>query len=1009
MRVAATTLLLAALVQPLLAAKDHDFKKCHQSGFCKRGRALSERAYAAGKSWSSPYSIDSTALSFSPSHASFTAPVKSSLYPDIRFELKVSILEDGIARVTMDEVNGLRQRYNEAAKWALLTEPQLKDASSVKWEQLGNNGRKAVYDGVELRIQYSPLSISLWRDGREEILLNGRGLLHMEHFRSKETISPPPEGQSEEGQAVLEDESSKVKPTAWFEGDMEESYWEETWSTWTDSKPKGPESLSIDIDFPNHGHIYGIPQHAAPLSLPDTTGISAFFSEPYRLYNGDIFEYPASSSDLSLYGSIPLLHAHSTKSTVGVFNLVASETWIDTWHPTPDKSTQTHWISESGILDVFLIPGPTPADVIKQYARLTGTAAMPAHWALGHHQCRWNYVSSDDVRTVSKKFDEDDIPMDVIWLDIEYSEEHKYMIWEDSTFPDPLEMASDVATVGRKMVVIVDPHLKRVSNYPVYDEAEKNGMIVKKAGGDDYEGWCWSGSSAWVDFFNPASTEWWRGLFSLVDKKGSDGWRWRKSSDTMFIWNDMNEPAVFNGPEITMPKDNVHHDGWEHRDVHNVNGMLFQKATALALVNRTGDGVPKRPFVLSRSFYAGSQRWGAVWTGDNMGTWEHMAVGIPITLTDSIAGIQFIGADVGGFFGNPTPEMLVRWYQVGAFAPFFRAHAHIDTKRREPYLMDEPFKSMLRDTLRLRYTLLPVWYTAAREASATGLPSMRPQYLMFPQDAQGFAIDDQYYVGTSGLLVKPVTRAAQKEQEIYLSDDEAYYDYFDYTTYHGAPKGIHVTVPAPMEKVPVLIRGGSIVPTRQRPRRASTAMKNDPFTLTVALSSTTSDTLAEGELYMDDGETYAHTHGELIWRGFTAKRSSTGKTRSSRTTTITLSSRDRVEPALSKGEPIVEASNTLTAPSTLALGKYDPENNAYAKLISDVVVVERVIVLGLPSKPTAVKLAGRDLEFTYEEGVSVVDPKIKKTGKTGAGKASKLVIKNPKASIVASWDITISL
>ena len=153
---------------------------------------------------------------------------------------------------------------------------------------------------------------------------------------------------------------------------------------------------------------------------------------------------------MSIYGSIPLMHAHSADSTVGVFHVVGSEAWIDVAHPT-DKSTQTHWISESGILDLFILPGPTPTDVFAQYARLTGTAPLPAHWALGYHQCRWNYVSSQDVRNVQKRFDEENIPVDVFWLDIEYAEDHKYFIWDKKGFPDPIEMTNDVVAFGRKV------------------------------------------------------------------------------------------------------------------------------------------------------------------------------------------------------------------------------------------------------------------------------------------------------------------------------------------------------------------------------------------------------------------------------------------------------------------------------------------------------------------------------------------------------------------------------
>jgi mannosyl-oligosaccharide alpha-1,3-glucosidase len=161
---------------------------------------------------------------------------------------------------------------------------------------------------------------------------------------------------------------------------------------------------------------------------------------------------------MSLYGSIPLLHAHSTESTVAVFNAVGSETFIDIGRPKPD-STETHWISESGILDVFIIPGPTPEDVFKQYARLTGATVMPAQWALGYHQCRWNYVSSNDVRNVQRRFDEEDIPVDVFWLDIDYSPDHKYFIWKEKEFPDPVEMFNDVSASGRKVSPSLFPSL----------------------------------------------------------------------------------------------------------------------------------------------------------------------------------------------------------------------------------------------------------------------------------------------------------------------------------------------------------------------------------------------------------------------------------------------------------------------------------------------------------------------------------------------------------------------
>ncbi|KAG6828839.1 hypothetical protein H0H92_006598 [Tricholoma furcatifolium] len=966
-------LLLLLAVTPTHSLKVHDWKTCSQSGFCRRGRALSARAREAGSEWASPYSVDPSSIAIASDQATFTAGVKSSLYPHINFGLELRVHDDGVVRVRMDEVGGLRKRYDEAASWALISDPII--SQDIKWKA-GKKDIRAVYGDNkenEVVVTFEPLRVALLRNGKEQVVVNGQGLLHMEHFRNKVEATHTEEPAAQEGEGIVTDDEAQVvmaapNPRAWFEGDTEDAYWEEKFSSWTDSKPKGPESLSLDINFPSHGTIYGIPQHATRLALPTTAGESPFFNEPYRLYNADVFEYLA-SSPMSIYGSIPVLHAHSVDSTVGIFHAVGSETWIDVAHAS-DKSTETHWISESGILDLFLMPGPTPADIFKQYSKLTGTSVLPAQWSLGYHQCRWNYVSSDDVRTVQQRFDEEDMPVDVFWLDIEYAEDHKYFIWDKKNFPDPVEMVNDVAALGRKMVVIVDPHLKRTSDYPVYQKASDLGVLVKNKDNNEYEGWCWSGSSAWMDFFHPGAWAWWKTLFST--EKGSE-WSWTESTNAVHIWNDMNEPSVFNGPEITMPKDNIHYGGWEHRDVHNINGMLYSNLTSQAVAARTDP--PTRPFVLTRSFFAGSQRFGAMWTGDNLGTWEHMAVGVKIVLSVNIGGFSFAGSDVGGFFGNPDPEMLVRWYQVGAFAPFFRAHAHIDTKRREPFLLDQPYKAIIKDILRLRYSLLPVWYTAFRETSVTGLPVLRPHYVAFPKDQAGFNIDDQYFIASSGLLVKPVTEQGATETLVYLPEDQVYYDYFTQYAYRGAARGKEITVPAALHQIPLFVRGGSIIPTRERPRRSSTSMNQDPFTLRVALSNTGN---ARGELYLDDGETYAHQQGQFVWREFVAEKPSQKSLR--------LTSND------------LGAAHPGEAVDGVALQTFNPANE-YAKSIEGV-RVEKIVVVGLNEKPKSIKMeGGEELMFEFRPGVAAAEKK--------EGYASVLHIKDPKVLITRDWAIVV--
>ena len=229
------------LVNQSWAFKAHDFKTCSQSGFCRRGRALSARAKEAKSSWVSPYSVDPSSVGISTNQAVFTAAVKSSLYPNINFGLEVRIHEDGVARVRMDEIGGLRKRYDEAASWSLIAEPSI--SQKIKWIK-GKKDIRAIYgekNDIEVVVAYAPLRVSLLRNGKEEVVLNGQGLLHMEHFRTKEEHSETVDGDSadDEAQVVMK----AIKSNTWFEGDSEDALWEETFSSWTDSKPKGEVKL----------------------------------------------------------------------------------------------------------------------------------------------------------------------------------------------------------------------------------------------------------------------------------------------------------------------------------------------------------------------------------------------------------------------------------------------------------------------------------------------------------------------------------------------------------------------------------------------------------------------------------------------------------------------------------------------------------------------------------------------------------------------------------------------
>ncbi|MBE3109168.1 MAG: glycoside hydrolase family 31 protein, partial [Acidobacteria bacterium] len=705
----------------------------------------------------------------------------------------------------------------------------------------------------QAHIKFSPFSVDFQRDGVSQVRFNERGWLNMEHWR------PKVEKKDEEG---VGEEGAVEAPV----GEDESTWWDESFGGNTDSKPRGPESVALDISFPGYEHVFGIPEHTGPLSLRETRGSAdGDFTEPYRMYNSDVFEYIL-DSPMTLYGAIPLMQAHKKDSTVGVFWLNAAETWVDitkskSTNPSAlgaagKTSTHTHWISESGLLDVFIFLGPTPKDIAKAYGELTGTTALPQEFSLGYHQCRWNYVSDDDVKDVNRKMDKHGMPYDVIWLDLEYTDDKKYFTWDKDMFRDPKGMGEVLDQTARNLVVLIDPHLKNAGGWDISEELKKKDLAVRNKDGGIFDGWCWPGSSHWVDTFNPAAIEWWKGLFKYDRFKGT--------MENTFIWNDMNEPSVFNGPETTMPKDNLHHGGWEHRDVHNLMGITFHNATYQAMLSRK-EGELRRPFILTRSFYAGSQRYGAMWTGDNQANWEHLGAAIPMVLNQGISGFPFAGADVGGFFGDPDEELQTRWYQAGAFYPFFRAHAHIDSRRREPYLAGEPYRDIITAALRLRYSLLPAWYTAFFHAHRDGSPVVRPMFWTHPGEESTFAVDDQMFVGSTGLLVKPVVGQGETSVDMYIPDDEVYYDYFTYDVL-PTKRGEKVAVAAPLEHIPLLMRGGHVIPRRDRPRRSSGLMRFDDYTLVVTVSK---EGKAEGELYVDDGDSFEYEAGQYIHRKFT--------------------------------------------------------------------------------------------------------------------------------------------
>lgn len=830
-----------------------NFKKCEHSGFCRRNRRI--------EPGNSPYAVDLNSARLENGVLNINV---LNTRTGILLKLELYALQNHMVRMKINEVSPLKPRYE-------VPDVLVEDPPVGSW-QLGektDNTLQGTSSGdTSFILTAQPFRLDILYGGQLVTRVNSRGLMNFEHLRTKKIVPPPPEENGEEqkenGEEGEEKEAEKeAEPEP---EEKEDGMWEETFKTHHDSKPNGPSAVAMDFTFPGFEYVYGIPEHADTLALKTTKS-----AEPYRLYNLDVFEYELDSR-MALYGSVPLMMAHNADRTVGLFWLNAAETWIDITSNTADKSVfgrmmdyvkssqeipemNTHWISESGIIDVFFLMGPKPSDVFSQYASLTGYPIMPPLFSIGYHQCRWNYNDEEDVKTVDEKFDEHDIPYDVIWLDIEHTNGKRYMTWDKHKFPNPIAMQDNIASKGRKMVTIVDPHIKQDTGFHLYQEGKDGDYFIRNKDNNEFQGWCWPGSSSYPDFTREDVRAWWASKMSPELYEGS--------TLNLYTWNDMNEPSVFNGPEVTMHKDAKHAGGWEHRDVHNLYGLYVHRATAEGQIARS-DG-RERPFVLSRAFFAGTQRYGAVWTGDNAADWAHLKASLPMCLSVSIAGIPFVGADVGGFFKNPDTELITRWYQVGAYQPFFRAHAHLDTKRREPWLYPEENMAVMRTAIRNRYALLPYWYTLFYEASQTGVPPMRPMWVEYPTDTKTFPMEEQYMIG-SALLVRPVTDAGATSVSVYLPGQNSRWYRMD--TFEKFTGPSHLSVAVALTTIPVYQRGGSIIPTKERVRRCSSLGIGDPYTLKVALDAQGS---ATGRLYADDGHTFNFQEGQYLYREFEFK------------------------------------------------------------------------------------------------------------------------------------------
>ena len=522
--------------------------------------------------------------------------------------------------------------------------------------------------------------------------------------------------------------------------------------------------------------------------LGDKTGFLNKRGYEYEMWNSDLPD-PQVDSFKSLYKSIPFFITLKEKHVFGIFFDNHYRTYFDMGKESEDYY---YFGADEGNLDYYFIAGEDMPEIISGYTYLTGTTPLPQTWTLGYHQSRWSYATKEEVYDIAEHFRKLDIPCDAIHLDIDYMEAYKVFTWNEERFPKVDKMIDKLAGDGFKVVTILDPGVKIEEGYFVYDEGVENGYFAKDRNGEIYENAVWPGPAVFPDFTDERVRSWWGNMQKILLEKGVRG-----------IWNDMNEPASFNGE---LPEDVQFYNegrGANHKKVHNIYGHLMAKATFEGLQKLDS----RRPFVITRACYSGSQKYTTGWTGDNHSIWAHLQMAIPQLCNLGMSGLAFIGTDVGGFGSDCTPELLCRWVQVGCFSPLFRNHCCNMQHRQEPWAFDEETLVINRQYIKLRYRLLPYLYDLFWESKDNGLPIIRPLVMHYEHDDKVKEINDQFLFGKN-IMVAPVVVQGQRARAIYLPEGT----WVDYWTKEVLQGGRFILREVPLEVCPIYVKSGSILP-----------------------------------------------------------------------------------------------------------------------------------------------------------------------------------------------------
>jgi alpha-glucosidase len=595
-------------------------------------------------------------------------------------------------------------------------------------------------------------------------------------------------------------------------------------------------------------HIFGLGDKTGPL---DRRG------QAFTLWNTDAYRFQESTDPI--YKSIPFFVAAGGPG--GSYGILLDNTWRS-WFDFGKQDPQTlAFGAAGGPIDYYFIYGPTVHRVVERYTELTGKPPLVPAWALGFQQSRYSYMSAAEVHAIADRLRAEHIPSDVIWLDIDYQDRNRPFTTNPATFPDLPALARDLSRQGLRLVTITDLHIAAAPDqgYVPYDSGIAGDHFLKRPGGSIYVGQVWPGPSVFPDFTRRETRAWWGSLYRDFVAAGIAG-----------FWNDMNEPSIFETPTQTMPLDTQHRivePGFAprtatHAEIHNVYGMLNSRATFEGQRQLAPD---ERTFVMTRASYAGGQRYAVTWTGDNSSTWNHLKLSISMLLNLGLSGFAYSGADVGGFIGAPSPELMTKWIEIAAFAPIFRAHSEKGTPPKELWVDGPQQLGIRRQFIEQRYRLMPYLYALADENARTGAPLMRPLFYDFP-DALDMPCNQPtaFLLGDRLLVAPPPTLESPQAYQICLPAGR----WYDYWT--GEPAAQMLSVTPALDRLPVFVRAGAILPGQGLVQSTSETPQG-PLSLDVYPGDD-----CRGTIYADDGHSMAYTRQGYLRQRVTCVQTDAG-------------------------------------------------------------------------------------------------------------------------------------